>query len=69
MTPAWRPCEFQERELFDRSGPDLDGRPGLRRSPVRDGFKGQPMWQDSRLACRRTRSSKTKRRKDFQYRS
>jgi len=42
-----RACEVPEGKIFDRSGPFLDGHPALRRSPVRDGFKDQPVRKNS----------------------
>ena len=46
LTPVWRGCEFQEREVFDLFGIRLAGHPDLRRILMWDGFKGFPMRRD-----------------------
>ena len=46
LTPVWRGCEFQEREVFDLYGLHLDGHPDLRRILMWDGFKDYPMRKD-----------------------
>ena len=46
LTPVWRGCEFQEREMFDLFGIRLEGHPDLRRILMWDGFKGFPMRKD-----------------------
>ena len=46
LTPVWRGCEFQEREVFDLFGIRLAGHPDLRRILMWDGFKGFPMRKD-----------------------
>ncbi len=46
LTPVWRGCEFQEREVFDLFGLRLAGHPDLRRILMWDGFKGFPMRKD-----------------------
>ncbi len=46
LTPVWRGCEFQEREVFDLYGIRLDGHPDLRRILMWDEFKGFPMRRD-----------------------
>jgi NADH-quinone oxidoreductase subunit C len=46
LTPVWRGCEFQEREVFDLFGIRLEGHPDLRRILMWDGFKGSPMRRD-----------------------
>jgi NADH-quinone oxidoreductase subunit C len=46
LTPIWRSCEFQEREIFDLYGIVFDGHPDLRRILMWDGFKGHPMRKD-----------------------
>jgi NADH-quinone oxidoreductase subunit C len=46
LTPLWRGCEFQEREIFDLYGIVFDGHPDLRRILMWDGFKDYPMRKD-----------------------
>jgi NADH-quinone oxidoreductase subunit C len=46
LTPVWRGCEFQEREVFDLYGVVLEGHPDLRRILMWDGFKDYPMRKD-----------------------
>ncbi len=46
LTPLWRSCEFQEREIFDLYGVLFDGHPDLRRILMWDGFKDYPMRKD-----------------------
>jgi NADH-quinone oxidoreductase subunit C len=46
LTPVWRGCEFQEREVFDLYGVAFDGHPDLRRILMWDGFKDFPMRRD-----------------------
>jgi NADH-quinone oxidoreductase subunit C len=46
LTPVWRSCEFQEREVFDLFGVVFDGHPDLRRILMWDGFKDHPMRRD-----------------------
>jgi NADH-quinone oxidoreductase subunit C len=46
LTPVWRGCEFQEREIFDLYGVIFDGHPDLRRILMWDGFKDYPMRKD-----------------------
>ncbi len=46
LTPVWRSCEFQEREVFDLYGILLDGHPDLRRILMWDEFKDYPMRKD-----------------------
>ena len=46
LTPVWRSCEFQEREIFDLYGILFDGHPDLRRILMWDGFKDHPMRRD-----------------------
>lgn len=43
LTPVWRGCEFQEREIFDLYGIIFDGHPDLRRILMWDGFQDHPM--------------------------
>lgn len=46
LTPVWRGCEFQEREIFDLYGIIFDGHPDLRRILMWDEFKDHPMRKD-----------------------
>jgi NADH-quinone oxidoreductase subunit C len=46
LTPIWRGCEFQEREIFDLYGVIFDGHPDLRRILMWDGFQDHPMRKD-----------------------
>jgi NADH-quinone oxidoreductase subunit C len=46
LTPVWRGCEFQEREIYDLYGIIFDGHPDLRRILMWDGFKDYPMRKD-----------------------
>jgi NADH-quinone oxidoreductase subunit C len=46
LTPVWRGCEFQEREVFDLYGIVFDGHPDLRRLLMWDEFKDHPMRKD-----------------------
>jgi NADH-quinone oxidoreductase subunit C len=46
LTPIWRSCEFQEREIFDLFGVHFDGHPDQRRILMWDGFKDYPMRKD-----------------------
>lgn len=46
LTPIWRGCEFQEREIFDLYGIIFTGHPDLRRILMWDGFKDFPMRRD-----------------------
>jgi len=46
LTPVWRGCEFQEREVFDLFGVAFEGHPDLRRILMWDGFKAHPMRKD-----------------------
>jgi NADH-quinone oxidoreductase subunit C len=46
LTPVWRACEFQEREMFDLFGIVFDGHPDLRRILMWDEFKDHPMRRD-----------------------
>jgi len=46
LTPVWRGCEFQEREIYDLYGVVFDGHPDLRRILMWDGFQDFPMRKD-----------------------
>lgn len=46
LTPVWRSCEFQEREIFDLYGIVFDGHPDLRRILMWEGFVDHPMRKD-----------------------
>ena len=46
LTPVWRSCEFQEREVFDLFGVDFRGHPDQRRILMWDEFKDHPMRKD-----------------------
>jgi NADH-quinone oxidoreductase subunit C len=46
LTPVWRSCEFQEREVFDLFGVRFEGHPDLRRLLMWEGFKDHPMRKD-----------------------
>jgi NADH-quinone oxidoreductase subunit C len=46
LTPVWRACEFQEREVFDLYGVKFEGHPDLRRILMWDEFKDHPMRKD-----------------------
>ena len=46
LTPVWRACELQEREIFDLFGIVFDGHPDLRRILMWEGFQDSPMRKD-----------------------
>jgi NADH-quinone oxidoreductase subunit C len=46
LTPVWRSCEFQEREVFDLFGVVFHGHPDLRRILMWDQFQDFPMRKD-----------------------
>lgn len=46
LTPIWRACEFQEREVFDLFGVNFTAHPDLRRILMWDEFKAHPMRKD-----------------------
>jgi NADH-quinone oxidoreductase subunit C len=46
LTPIWRGCEFQEREIYDLYGIFFDGHPDLRRILMWEGFVDYPMRKD-----------------------
>jgi len=46
LTPVWRSCEFQEREIFDLYGITFTGHPDLRRILMWDELTSHPMRKD-----------------------
>jgi NADH-quinone oxidoreductase subunit C len=46
LTPVWRSCEFQEREIFDLYGIVFEGHPDLRRLLMWPEFTDHPMRKD-----------------------
>ena len=46
LTPVWRSCEFQEREIYDLYGILFDDHPDLRRILMWDEFQDHPMRRD-----------------------
>ncbi len=46
LTPVWRACDFQEREVFDLFGIVFTGHPDLRRILMWDEYKDHPMRKD-----------------------
>ena len=46
LTPVWRSCEFQEREIYDLFGIVFAGHPDLRRILMWDTFTDHPMRRD-----------------------
>lgn len=48
LTPVWRGCEFQEREIYDLYGIRFEGHPDLRRILMWEGFQDHPMRKDYR---------------------
>lgn len=46
LTPVWRSCDFQEREIYDLYGVIFDGHPDLRRLLMWDEFTDFPMRRD-----------------------
>jgi NADH-quinone oxidoreductase subunit C len=46
LTPVWRSCEFQEREIFDLYGIRFEGHPDLRRILMWPEFTDYPMRKD-----------------------
>ena len=46
LTPVWRSCEFQEREVLDLFGVVFDRHPDPRRLLMWDEFKDHPMRKD-----------------------
>lgn len=46
LTPVWRSCDFQEREIFDLYGIVFAGHPDLRRLLLWDEYVDHPMRKD-----------------------
>lgn len=46
LTPVWRSCDFQEREIFDLFGIVFEGHYDLRRILMWDEYKDHPMRKD-----------------------
>jgi NADH-quinone oxidoreductase subunit C len=46
LTPVWRSCDFQEREIYDLYGIIFERHPDLRRLLMWDEFKDHPMRKD-----------------------
>ncbi|MBP6865464.1 MAG: NADH-quinone oxidoreductase subunit C [Candidatus Didemnitutus sp.] len=46
LTPVWRSCDFQEREIYDLYGIRFEGHPDLRRLLMWPEFKDHPMRKD-----------------------
>ena len=46
LTPVWRGCELQEREVYDLYGVNFVGHPDQRRILMWDEFKDHPMRKD-----------------------
>jgi NADH-quinone oxidoreductase subunit C len=46
LTPVWRSCELQEREIYDLYGIVFDGHPDLRRILMWEEFEDFPMRKD-----------------------
>ena len=46
LTPVWRSCELQEREVYDLFGVNFKGHPDQRRILMWDEFEGHPMRRD-----------------------
>jgi len=46
LTPVWRSCELQEREVYDLFGVNFTGHPDQRRILMWDEFEGHPMRKD-----------------------
>ena len=46
LTPVWRSCDLQEREVYDLFGVNFKGHPDQRRILMWDEFEGPPMRRD-----------------------
>ena len=46
LTPVWRSCDLQEREVYDLFGVNFKGHPNQRRIMMWDEFEGHPMRRD-----------------------
>jgi NADH-quinone oxidoreductase subunit C len=46
LSPVWKGCDFQEREVYDLFGVIFEGHPDLRRILMWDGFQDYPMRRD-----------------------
>ncbi len=46
LTPVWRSCELQEREIYDLYGIDFEGHPDMRRLLMWEEFTEFPMRKD-----------------------
>ncbi|MCL4177028.1 MAG: NADH-quinone oxidoreductase subunit C [Verrucomicrobia bacterium] len=46
LTPVWRSCELQEREVFDLFGVRFEGHPDLRRLLMWEDYQDHPMRKD-----------------------
>jgi NADH-quinone oxidoreductase subunit C len=46
LTPVWRSCELQEREIFDLFGIQFQGHPDLRRILMWEDYADHPMRKD-----------------------
>ena len=50
LTPVWRSCELQEREVYDLFGVDFTGHPDQRRILMWEGYPYYPLRKDFPLA-------------------
>jgi NADH-quinone oxidoreductase subunit C len=46
LTPVWRSCEFQEREIFDLFGIQFEEHPDMRRILMWENYADHPMRKD-----------------------